>query len=41
MGIEEQRVNVVVDLDTTGSKARRQGGGFLVDARITVSRQHH
>jgi HlyD family secretion protein len=39
LGIEEQRVNVIVDLDTTGATAQRLGDGFRVDARITVSSQ--
>ncbi|PZO14371.1 MAG: efflux transporter periplasmic adaptor subunit [Burkholderiales bacterium] len=39
LGIEEQRVNVIVDLDTTGAVLQRLGDGFRVDARITVSRQ--
>lgn len=39
LGIEEQRVNVVVDLDTTGAAPQRLGDGFRVDARITVSLQ--
>ena len=39
LGIEEQRVNVIVDLDTTGTAPQRLGDGFRVDARITVSRQ--
>lgn len=37
LGIEEQRVNVIVDLDTTGTPPQRLGDGFRVDARITVS----
>ena len=42
LGIEEQRVNVVVELDTStasGPDAARLGDGFRVDARITVSSQ--
>jgi HlyD family secretion protein len=39
LGIEEQRVNVIVDLDTTVAQTQRLGDGFRVDARITVSRQ--
>jgi HlyD family secretion protein len=39
LGIEEQRVNVIVDLDTTTAQAQRLGDGFRVDARITVSSQ--
>jgi HlyD family secretion protein len=39
LGIEEQRVNVIVELDTTGAAPQRLGDGFRVDARITVSSQ--
>lgn len=39
LGIEEQRVNVVVDLPSTPDEARRLGDGFRVDARITVFSQ--
>ncbi|MDM7941650.1 MAG: HlyD family efflux transporter periplasmic adaptor subunit [Hydrogenophaga sp.] len=39
LGIEEQRVNVIVDLDTTAPGTQRLGDGFRVDARITVSSQ--
>lgn len=39
LGIEEQRVNVIVDLDTTGAPPQRLGDGFRVDAHITVSSQ--
>jgi HlyD family secretion protein len=39
LGIEEQRVNVVVDLESTPDVARRLGDGFRVDARITVFSQ--
>ncbi|QHE76875.1 efflux RND transporter periplasmic adaptor subunit [Hydrogenophaga sp. PBL-H3] len=39
LGIEEQRVNVIVDLDTTAPRTQRLGDGFRVDARITVSTQ--
>ncbi len=39
LGIEEQRVNVIVDLDTTVAQPQRLGDGFRVDARITVSSQ--
>jgi HlyD family secretion protein len=39
LGIEEQRVNVIVDLDTTAPGSQRLGDGFRVDARITVSSQ--
>lgn len=37
LGIEEQRVNVVVELDPVAPDAQRLGDGFRVDARITVS----
>lgn len=39
LGIEEQRVNVVVALDALPADAARLGDGFRVDARITVSSQ--
>lgn len=39
LGIEEQRVNVIVDLDTSTVQTQRLGDGFRVDARITVSSQ--
>lgn len=39
LGIEEQRVNVIVDLDTTNAAPQRLGDAFRVDARITVSSQ--
>lgn len=39
LGIEEQRVNVIVDLDTSSAAPQRLGDGFRVDARITVSSQ--
>jgi len=39
LGIEEQRVNVVVALAAAPSDAARLGDGFRVDARITVSSQ--
>jgi len=37
LGIEEQRVNVVVDLEPSASATPGLGDGFRVDARITVS----
>src|SRR3990167_4351334 len=37
LGIEEQRVNVVVGLASAPTEAQRLGDGFRVDARITVS----
>lgn len=42
LGIEEQRVNVIVELDpaaASGPDAQRLGDGFRVDARITVLSQ--
>lgn len=39
LGIEEQRVNVVVALAPAAGDAARLGDGFRVDARITVSSQ--
>ena len=39
LGIEEQRVNVVVALDARPADAARLGDGFRVDARITLSSQ--
>lgn len=39
LGIEEQRVNVVVQIEPAPPPAQRMGEGFRVDARITVSRQ--
>jgi len=39
LGIEEQRVNVIVDLAQTSPEAWRLGDGFRVDARITVFSQ--
>jgi len=37
LGIEEQRVNVVVDLEPATPGAQRLGDGYRIDARITVS----
>lgn len=39
LGIEEQRVNVVVALDAQAEDLQRLGDGFRVDARITLSAQ--
>ena len=39
LGIEEQRVNVIVDLSSVSDEAKRLGDGFRVDARITVFSQ--
>jgi HlyD family secretion protein len=38
LGIEEQRVNVIVSLDT-GTATLNLGDGFRVDARITIQAQ--
>lgn len=39
LGIEEQRVNVVVALQADAAALQKLGDGFRVDARITVSAQ--
>ncbi|MCF8159858.1 MAG: HlyD family efflux transporter periplasmic adaptor subunit [Polaromonas sp.] len=39
LGIEEQRVNVIVDLAQSGPGAQRLGDGFRIDARITLFKQ--
>ncbi|MDP1527988.1 efflux RND transporter periplasmic adaptor subunit [Rhodoferax sp.] len=39
LGIEEQRVNVIVDLVQSSPEVQRLGDGFRVDARITLFRQ--
>jgi len=39
LGIEEQRVNVIVALNAKGEELQRLGDGFRVDARITLSAQ--
>ncbi|MDD2917662.1 HlyD family efflux transporter periplasmic adaptor subunit [Rhodoferax sp.] len=39
LGIEEQRVNVIVSLEPVATEAQRLGDGFRVDARITVFKQ--
>ncbi len=39
LGIEEQRVNVIVDLPQSSPAAQRLGDGFRVDARITLFQQ--
>lgn len=39
LGIEEQRVNVVVALNAPAADLQKLGDGFRVDARITVSAQ--
>lgn len=37
LGVEEQRVNVVIDLVSPAAKWRSLGDGYRVDARITVA----
>jgi HlyD family secretion protein len=37
LGIEEQRVNVIIELDRLPEGAQRLGEGFRVDAHITLS----
>ncbi len=39
LGIEEQRVNVIVTLDAQPEDVQRLGDGFRVDARISLSAQ--
>jgi HlyD family secretion protein len=39
LGIEEQRVNVIVDLAQASREAQRLGDGFRIDARITLFQQ--
>ncbi len=39
LGIEEQRVNVIVSLPTAGPEVQRLGDGFRVDAHITLFKQ--
>lgn len=39
LGIEEQRVNVIVDLTQGSPEVQRLGDGFRVDARITLFQQ--
>lgn len=39
LGIEEQRVNVIVDLAPSSHEVQRLGDGFRVDARITLFQQ--
>ncbi len=36
LGIEEQRVNVVIDFDASASPARRLGHGFRVEVRVVL-----
>lgn len=39
LGIEEQRVNVIIDLDRSTDSPQRLGEGFRVDAHITLFEQ--
>jgi len=39
LGVEEQRVNVIVDLQADGPLLARLGDGYRVDARIEVARR--
>jgi HlyD family secretion protein len=39
LGIEEQRVNVIVSLEAVAPEAQRLGDGFRIDARITLFKQ--
>jgi len=39
LGIEEQRVNVVIDLSATPQELQRLGDGYRVDAHIQVARR--
>ena len=39
LGVEEQRVNVIVDLQADAAVLARLGDGYRVDARIEVARQ--
>ena len=39
LGIEEQRVNVIVSLEAAAPEAQRLGDGFRIDARITLFKQ--
>jgi HlyD family secretion protein len=41
LGVEEQRVNVVVDIDPTTTKTDVLGDGFRVDVRIIVQRKEN
>jgi HlyD family secretion protein len=38
LGVEEQRVNVIIDIDATAESRARVGDGYRVDARIEVAR---
>jgi HlyD family secretion protein len=39
LGVEEQRVNVIVDLADTAAAARRLGDGYRVEVRVVVWRE--
>ena len=39
LGIEEQRVNVIVSLEAAAPEAQRLGDGFRIDARISLFKQ--
>jgi HlyD family secretion protein len=39
LGVEEQRVNVIVDLAPSAAAAKRIGDAFRVDARIEIARE--
>ncbi len=41
LGIEEQRVNVIIDLDRLPDSTQRLGDGFRVDAHITLFAQEN
>lgn len=41
LGIEEQRVNVIIDMDPLAERAQHLGEGFRVDARITLFAQEN
>lgn len=41
LGVEEQRVNVVIDLVSPQSEWQALGDGYKVDARIVVARHEH
>jgi HlyD family secretion protein len=36
LGVEEQRVNVLIDIDTSADTLRQLGGGYRVEARIVT-----
>lgn len=41
LGIEEQRVNVIIDMDRLPESTQRLGEGFRIDAHITLFAQDH